>query len=107
MKQKFEVVNSPNNYYLFQGFYTIPLDKKSQKICTTGKYAFLRLQMGVASAPDTFQGVMMKLLGHLEYVLVYIDDVLIIQKEGESVDDHLQKLDTVLAICKMRVSERI
>ena len=41
---------------------------------------------------------MMKLLGHLKYVLVYIDDVLIIQKEGELVDDHLQKLEHVLTI---------
>ena len=40
----------------------------------------------------------MKLLGHLKYVLVYIDDVLIIRKEGESVDNHLQKLKHVLEI---------
>ena len=87
---------------LSQGFYIIPLDKKSQKICTTvlpwGKYAFLRLPLGVESTPDTFQDVMMNLLGHLKYVLVYIDDVLIIQKEGELVDDHLQKLKHVLTI---------
>ena len=40
----------------------------------------------------------MKLLGHLEYVLVYTDNVLIIQKEGELEDYHLNKLQHVLAI---------
>ena len=100
--QKLDKFKGATALNLSQGFYTIPLDEKNQKICTMllpwGKYAFLRLPMGVASAPDTFQGVMMNLLGHLKYVLVYIDDVLIIQKEEESVHDHLQKLKHVLTI---------
>ena len=44
---------------LSQGFYTIPLDKESQKICTTvtpwRKYAHLRMPMGIACAPNIFQ----------------------------------------------------
>ena len=33
----------------------------------------------------------------LDYVLVYIDDIPILQKEGETEEGHLQKLETVLS----------
>ena len=45
---------------------------------------------------DMFQLIMTELLGDLEYVLIYIDDVLILQHEDETEADHLQKLETVL-----------
>ena len=54
--------------------------------------------MGVASAPDIFQHIMVDLLGHLDYVLVYIDDILIIQQQHESEEDHLLKIEKVLGI---------
>ena len=52
--------------------------------------------MGLASAPDIFQSIMTGLFHDLDYVLVYLDDILIIQKEGESEDGHLQKVEEVL-----------
>merc|ERR1711884_706185 len=85
---------------LSQGFYTIPLDEESQKICTTvfpwGKYAYLRMVMGIACAPDMFQSIMNEILGDLPYVLIYIDDVLCLQEESESAEEHLEKLETIL-----------
>ena len=33
----------------------------------------------------------------LDYVLVYIDDILILQREDETEDDHLNKIETVLS----------
>ena len=53
--------------------------------------------MGLASAPDIFQKVMTELFQDLDYVLVYLDDILIIQKESESQDDHLKKINEVLS----------
>ena len=53
--------------------------------------------MGVACAPDIFQSIMMEILGDLDFVLVYIDDILIIQREGETADDHLRKIELVLS----------
>ena len=53
--------------------------------------------MGLASAPDIFQKVMTELFIDLDYVLVYLDDILVIQKKGESEDDHLKKIDEVLS----------
>ena len=52
--------------------------------------------MGLASAPDIFQSVMTELFCNLDYVLVYIDDILILQREDETKNDHLEKITTVL-----------
>ena len=38
----------------------------------------------------------MDLLGNLDYVLVYIDNVLQLQCRGESKEDHLRKMEVVL-----------
>ena len=77
--QKIEKFKSATAINLSQGYYSIPLNKRSQKICTTilpwGKYSYKRLPMGIACAPDIFQSIMMDLLGDLDYVLVYIDDI--------------------------------
>ena len=78
--QRLEKFISATALDLSQGYYSIPIDKQSQQICTTilpwGKYAYQRLPMGVACAPDIFQSIMMDMLGDLDYVLVYIDDIL-------------------------------
>ena len=52
--------------------------------------------MGLSSAPDIFQSIMTGLFHDLDYVLVYLGYILIIQKEGETEDDHLQKVEEVL-----------
>ena len=45
--------------------------------------------MDVACAPDIFQLIMMDLFSDLNYVLVFIDDFLIIQHKGKTEGDHL------------------
>ena len=60
------------------------------------KYAYKRLPMGITCAPNIFQSIMMDLLGDLDFVLVYIDDILIVQKVGESEADHMKKIEQVL-----------
>ena len=52
--------------------------------------------MGIACAPDIFQSIMMDLLGDLDFVLVYINDILIVQKVGKSEADHMRKIEQVL-----------
>ena len=98
--QRLERFLSATALDLSQGYYSIPICKQSQKICTIilpwGKYAYQRLPMGVACAPDIFKSIMMDLLGDLDYVLVYIDDILIIQRVGKSEADHLAKIKIVL-----------
>ena len=39
---------------------------------------------------------MMELLGNFDYLLVYIDDILPLQRHGELEEDHLKKMEIVL-----------
>jgi hypothetical protein len=44
--------------------------------------------MGIAGSPDIFQGKMSELMGPMEYVRAYLDNLLCISKL--SLDDHLE-----------------
>ena len=83
---------------LSMGYYHIPLDEESQKLCTTvlpwGKYKYKVLPMGIKNSPDIFQKVMTNMFCDLEYTSTYLDDILVIS-DG-SYEDHLQKVRTVL-----------
>ena len=85
---------------LSMGYYHMELDKESKQLCTTvlpdGKYVWNRLAMGLACGPDMFQEVMTNIFIDLDYVLVYLDDVLIIQRQNETEEDHLMKIEAVL-----------
>ena len=54
---------------LSMGYYHIPLDVHSSKLCTTilpwGKYQYKRLPMGIKNSPDIFQAIMQDILGDL------------------------------------------
>ena len=84
---------------LSMGYYHIPLDEDSQKLCTTilpwGKYQWCRLPMGVKCAPDIFQAIISDLFHDLDWVRGYIDDILITSTGDYA--DHLAKVDLVLA----------
>ena len=84
---------------LNMGYYHIELNPDSRKLCTIvlpwGKYEYLRLPMGLCNSPDIFQEKMSTLMQDLEFVRAYIDDLLAIT--NSSFDDHLEKLDVVLA----------
>ncbi len=83
---------------LNMGYYTMRMDPDASKICTIifpwGKYSYLRLPMGIASSRDIFQAKISELMVALEFVRVYIDDLLCITRA--SLDNHLQKLREVL-----------
>ncbi|OWZ17661.1 Gag-pol fusion protein [Phytophthora megakarya] len=74
-------------------YYTRVLARKSRAATTIttplGKFVFVRLPMGVAIAPDEFQACMDEKLGDLEYVRVYLDDIMI---TSSSFAEHLEHL---------------
>jgi hypothetical protein len=78
-------------------YYTIRLDPQASEMCTIifpwGKYSYLRLPMGFAGSADIFQAEMRNLMASLEYVRVYINDLLVITKG--SLGDLLAKLEAV------------
>ena len=82
---------------LIMGYYTIRLDSDAQNITIIlpwGKYSCMRLPMGVSCSADIIQEKMSGLMEILEYVRVYLDDLLTITKD--SLEDHLAKLKHVL-----------
>jgi hypothetical protein len=82
---------------LNMGYYHIELSPDSKRLCTImlpwGKYEYQKLPMGLCNSPDIFQEKMSILLGDLEYVRTYIDDLLITTKFDWQ--DHLRHLDIV------------
>jgi hypothetical protein len=83
---------------LNMGYYTIKLDPMVSKMCTIifpwGKYSYKRLPMGFGGSADIFQAQIMDLMASLEFVQVYMDNLLIITRG--ILDEHLQKMETVL-----------
>ena len=64
-----------------------------------GKYEMQCLPMGLCNSLDIFQEKMSNLMEGLEYVRMYIDDLLIISKD--SFEDHLSKVGAILeCLCK-------
>ena len=45
-------------------------------------------------APNIFQETMNRLLGDLDYISIYIDEILILQREDEPDEEHLRKIET-------------
>ena len=99
--QKMERFKYATAVDLRKGYYHIPLDKATQKLCTTilpwGKYSYERLPMGIATSPDIFQKAMNDIFGDLDYVLVYLDDILILSNDQDTFEDHLKKVQVVFS----------
>ena len=65
-------------------YYTIRISPASQDMTTIvtkfGKFRYSRLPMGMCASMDIFQAKVNKLLGDIEGVKTYIDDILILSK---------------------------
>ncbi|XP_068987594.1 uncharacterized protein [Bombus flavifrons] len=81
------------------GFHQIPIHPNSTEytafVTPDGQYEYLTMPFGLKNAPSVFQRAILNALGDLaySYVVVYLDDVLII---ADSIDQALERLNTVL-----------
>jgi len=84
---------------LLQGYHQIRMEKNSQSktafVTTDGKYEFIRMPFGLASAPSCFQRVMDDVLRNLKWTiaLVYLDDVI---TYGRTLEEHNTRLEVIL-----------
>ena len=53
--------------------------------------------MGIATSIDIFQKAMNDIFGDVDYVLVYLDDILSLSKDEDSFEDHLTKTKTMFS----------
>ena len=83
---------------LSHAYQQLVLDEESQKLVTInthkGLFKYNRLPFGVTTAPSIFQRVMEHLLRDLNFVTVYLDDILV---TGKTTAEHLANLDEVLS----------
>ena len=77
------------------GFYQIPLKRKSQDytafVTHAGKYIPIVMPMGIASAPQSFQHIMSKILYNLPFAFCYIDDIIIASPCVTSHRSHIEQ----------------
>jgi transposase InsO family protein len=85
---------------LKSGYFQLPIqdcDKAKTAFCTQdGLYQFEVLSMGLMNAPPTFQRVMNNIIGYKrwDFVLVYLDDIVIF---SNSFEEHMEHLDEILS----------
>ena len=95
--QKMEQFKYATEIDLRKGYDHIPLDDETSKLCTTvfpwGKYSYKLLPMGIRRVPKIFQKAMNDILSDIDYVIEYIDDILILSNVEDTSDDHLNKYE--------------
>ena len=88
---------------LKSGYYQIPIQQEDKEktafITQDGLYQFEVLPMGLMNAPPSFQRVMNNILGYKrwDYILVYLDDILIFSDSFDAHMKHLQEIFNVLS----------
>lgn len=93
------------NYFscldMASGFHQIPIHpysiERTAFVTPEGQYEFLTMPFGLKNAPSVFQRAVMKALGELaySYVIVYMDDIMIISSTKE---EGFYRLENVLDI---------
>ena len=81
---------------LRKSFHQILIDPRDQfKTCVTtpwGLYNFKRLAMGLQNSAQSFQRLLQEVVGDLEHVFIYLDDLLIYNVNKET---HLKNMELV------------
>lgn len=89
----FSTIDLGNAYYQVE----LDVDSRDKTAFSTkhGQYRFKRMPFGIAAAPATFQELMHRVLGPLNWkeALVYLDDILIFSSTKE---EHMERIRKVL-----------
>ena len=82
---------------LRSGYYHIGLSESAKPktafvISNIGKYQFNRVPFGLAQAPAYFMKLINIVLGHLDFAMGYLDDIIIFSKTEEEHLEHLEEI---------------
>jgi hypothetical protein len=87
-------------FNLNQGYYHFPLDEASKKLCgltlSWGHYVYLCLPQGLMISSDIFQPRMTELFGHMEDVIMHVDNIILFTKH--SFYRHVQRIILILQL---------
>jgi hypothetical protein len=85
---------------LNRGYYHFPLDEYFQRLCGLvlpwGHYVYKRLPQGLMVSSDIFQRRMVDLFGHMEDIIVYIDNIILFTKQ--SFHHHATRIKLIMEI---------
>jgi len=83
------------------GFHQVKMDPadidKTAVVTPFGSYVWKVMPMGAANAPAMFQRMMNRVFGHLLYLKVYMDDILV---HSETTEQHFSHLEEFFATCE-------
>ncbi|XP_062556780.1 uncharacterized protein LOC134221606 [Armigeres subalbatus] len=93
---------------LTNAFYHLELHEESRDMTTflseNGMYRFTRLMFGVNCAPEIFQREMCRILGSVENIIVYIDDVLIFANTLENLHKTVEQVLEILKVNNLTIN---
>lgn len=84
---------------LRSGYWQVKLDEESKELTAfstpDGHYEFLRLPFGLKNAPAEFSRIMHMILGNLNFVEIYLDDI-----HSHTFDEHCEHIIKVIRILR-------
>ena len=87
------------------GYHYIPLDHsaipKTTFVSPFRKYEYIKVPFGLAQTPAYFQDLMTELLKDYDFILAYLDDILIFSKTPEEDISHIQTVFDKLCSAKL------
>ena len=94
---------------LKRGYYQIPMEENSKKYTAFAfnnkLYQFKMMPFGLVAAPQTFQRLMESILGHLDFVECYLDDVIIFSENEQKHRQHLDQIFNILREENLKLNE--
>ncbi|ORD93650.1 YI31B [Enterospora canceri] len=85
---------------LDKGFYQIKLAKQDKHktgfVLPFGHFQYRRVPFGMANSPRSFQRAMEEMIGDLEFVKIFVDDILVFSRNTEEHSKHVRTVLTRL-----------
>ena len=80
-------------------FHQLPMTERAKNICSfstyLGQYRYTRAPMGISDIPGFFNNVLNKLIGHIDGVFCYADDICFY---SPTIEHHIKILTQVMEI---------
>ncbi len=94
---------------LESGFWQVPVTERTSELLTFstpyGRFQYLRLPFGIASAPEEFHRRVVEAMAGISGVLVYIDDIVIFAKTQTEHDEIVARVLKALADAGFKVNK--